>query len=128
MSVSLALALLAFGLLSGGAAGLLGIGGGALMVPFLVVVAGLSQTEAAATSLCVIVPTSFVAARALARRGVGDLRRAFALGSVGAFGAVAGALLALALPEAALRFVFAAFVAVIGARLLRDGLRAPRES
>lgn len=125
MSVEIALAAVAFGVVSGGAAGLLGIGGGALMVPFLVVVAGLSQTEAAATSLCVIVPTSLVAARALARRGIGDLPAALALGAVGAVGAVAGALLALALPEAALRFVFAGFVALVGARLLRDGLRTP---
>jgi len=127
MSVGLAVGLVAFGLVIGGVSGLLGIGGGALMVPFLVVVAGLDQTEAAATSLAVIVPTGLVASRALARRGIGDLKRALALGVVGAVGAVGGALLALALPETVLRFVFAAFVAAIGLRLLRDALRTTTE-
>lgn len=123
MSVGLAVGLVAFGLLIGGVAGLLGIGGGALMVPFLVVVAGLSQTEAAATSLAVIVPTGLVASRALARSGLGDLKRALALGTVGALGSAGGALLALALPETALRVIFATFVAAIGLRLLHDALR-----
>jgi uncharacterized membrane protein YfcA len=125
MSVSLAAAAVVFGLLAGGAAGLLGIGGGALMVPFLVVVAGLDQTEAAATSLAVILPTGLVASRRLAVRGIGDLKRALLVGTVGAVGSVTGALLALALPEAALRVLFAVFMAAVGARLLRDALRTP---
>lgn len=104
-------------------AGLLGVGGGVFLVPLLVLVAGLDQHEAAATSLCVIVPTALVASRVLARRGIGDLTRALAVGLVGAAGAVAGALLALALPEEALRIVFAVFLAGVGIRLLRDGLR-----
>lgn len=124
MSVELALALVAFGMFSGVVAGTLGIGGGAFMVPFLVLAAGLDQHEAAATSLAVIVPTALVAGRVLARHGIGDLKRALALGGVGALGAVAGALLALALPEEALRVAFAGFLALVGVRLLRDGLRA----
>jgi uncharacterized membrane protein YfcA len=37
---------------------------------------------------------------------------------------VLGALLALALPAATLRLVFAVFVGVVGLRLARDGIRA----
>jgi hypothetical protein len=88
-----------------------------------VLVAGLDQHGAAATSLCVIVPTALVASRVLAKRGIGDITRALALGTVGALGAVAGVRLALALPEETLRVIFAIFLAAVGVRLLRDGLR-----
>jgi hypothetical protein len=123
VSVGLAAILIAAGVASGALAGLLGVGGGVFMVPLLVLVAGLDQHEAAATSLCVIVPTALVASRVLAKRGIGDITRSLALGVVGALGAVGGVLLALALPEDTLRIIFAAFLAAVGLRLLRDGLR-----
>ena len=125
MSVALIAGLVAVGVLSGTVAGLLGVGGGILMVPVLVLAADLDQTEAAATSLCVIVPTALLATRVLANRGIGDVSRSLLMGAVGALGAVGGVLLALALPEATLRLIFAAFLAVVGVRLVLDGLRAP---
>jgi hypothetical protein len=118
------LVLTAFGLGSGAAAGLLGVGGGALMVPFLTLASGLSQHAAEATSLVVVLPTAVVASLALRRRGVGDLQVALRFGVVGALGGVGGALLALALPASALRLVFAGFLGLVGLRLVRDGLHA----
>jgi hypothetical protein len=117
-------ALVVFGVLAGVASGLLGVGGGTLMVPFLTLAAGLSQHEAEATSLLVILPTAIAGTVALRRRGVGDPGLALRFGVIGSVGAVAGALLALALPASTLRIVFAAFVAIVGLRLIRDGLRA----
>jgi uncharacterized protein len=116
-SVLLAIAL---GLAGGVLAGLLGVGGGILLVPFLVLAVGLSQHEAEATSLLVILPTALAASIALRRRDVGDLPVALGLGTVGAAGAVAGALLALALSAEALRLIFAVLVALMGLRLIRD--------
>ena len=116
--------LVAFGVCTGVAAGLLGVGGGILMVPFLTLAVGLSQHSAEATSLVVVLPTAIVASIALHRRGIGDLGVALRFGVVGALGGAAGALLALALPASALRLVFAVFLALIGARLVRDGVRA----
>ena len=116
--------LAAFGLGTGAAAGLLGVGGGALMVPCLTLAVGLSQQAAEATSLVVILPTAIVASVALRQRGVGDLGVALRFGVVGALGGVAGALLALTLPGSTLRIVFAAFLALAGVRLVRDGVRA----
>ncbi len=112
--------LVAVGALSGVLAGLLGVGGGLLLVPFLVLAVGMSQHEAEATSLLVILPTAIAASVALRRRGIGDLPLALSLGVVGAAGAVAGALLALTLPADTLRLIFAALVAIIGFRLVRD--------
>jgi uncharacterized membrane protein YfcA len=106
--------------MAGTLAGLLGVGGGIVLVPFLVLAVGLSQHEAEATSLLVILPTALAASVALRRRDVGDLPIALALGAVGAAGAVAGALLALALPGEALRVCFAVLLALVGLRLLRD--------
>lgn len=108
------------GALAGTLAGVLGVGGGILLVPFLVLAVGLTQHEAEATSLLVILPTAVAASLALRRRDVGDLPVALALGTVGAIGAVAGALLALALPADVLRSVFAVLLAIAGLRLVRD--------
>lgn len=103
-------------------AGILGVGGGIILVPFLVLAAGMSQHEAEATSLLVIVPTALVASLTLRRRGVGDLRTALGIGAVGAVGSAAGALLALSLSEHVLRLTFAVLLALVGARLVRDAL------
>jgi uncharacterized membrane protein YfcA len=116
------LALVSFGVAVGVASGLLGVGGGTLVVPFLTLAVGLSQHAAEATSLLVILPTAVAGSLTLRRRGVGDLELALRLGVVGAFGSVLGALLALTLPAATLRLVFAVFVGLVGLRLARDGL------
>ena len=127
MSFALLLAaLVAFGAVTGVAAGVLGVGGGILMVPFLTLVAGLPQHAAEATSLLVVLPTAIVASVVLHRRGVGNLRVALGFGVVGAAGAAGGALLALALPGRSLRVVFAVFLALVGLRLVRDGLHTDR--
>jgi uncharacterized membrane protein YfcA len=124
-TAALLLVLVCVGVATGVLAGLLGIGGGILLVPFLVLAVGMSQHEAEATSLLVILPTAVAGSIALRRREVGDLPVALALGSVGAVGAALGALLALSLPADVLRSAFAILLAVVGVRLVRDA-RAER--
>jgi hypothetical protein len=126
VSIELVLGLVAMGLFTGMASGLLGIGGGVFMVPFLVLVASLEQHEAQATSLLVIVPTAIVGSLTLRRKGVGDLKRALGIGLLGAAGGAAGALLALALDEDVLQVAFAALLVFSGVRLLRDAARMGR--
>jgi uncharacterized membrane protein YfcA len=121
-SVALLLALVAVGAASGALAGLLGVGGGILLVPFFALAVGMSQHEAEATSLLVVLPTAIVASVTLQRRGVGDLPAALGMGVVGAIGGIAGALFALSLPGDVLRTVFAVFLGLVGARLIRDAL------
>ncbi|HZQ81712.1 MAG TPA: TSUP family transporter [Gaiellaceae bacterium] len=125
--VTLYVALVAFGVVAGVASGLLGVGGGTLMVPFLTLAAGLSQHAAQATSLLVILPTALAGTLTLRRRGVGDAGLALRFGVVGAVGAVGGALLALALPASTLRIVFAVFVCIVGLKLIYDGSRAKEQ-
>lgn len=76
MTLAIALQLLALGLASGFLAGLLGIGGGMLMVPFLTALLGaqgvapaLAVKMAIATSMACIVATAASSARAHHRRG-----------------------------------------------------------
>jgi uncharacterized protein len=115
-------ALILFGLFTGAAAGLLGVGGGIMMVPFLTLVASLPQHAAEATSLLVVLPTAIVASIVLHRRGVGNLWLAIRFGALGAAGGVLGALLALALPAHALRILFAVFLGAVAVRLIRDAV------
>ncbi|HJQ50896.1 MAG TPA: sulfite exporter TauE/SafE family protein [Gaiellaceae bacterium] len=115
--------LVAFGVVVGVTSGLLGVGGGTLVVPFLTLAVGLSQHAAEATSLLVILPTAIAGSLALRRRGVGDLGLALRFGVIGAVGSVLGALLALALSGSTLRVVFAVFVGLVGLRIAYDGLR-----
>lgn len=115
-------ALVAFGAATGATAGLLGVGGGIMIVPFLAIVAGVPQHAAEATSLLVVLPTAIVASIVLRRRKIGDLATALRFGAVGAIGGVLGALAALELPGHTLRIVFALFVGLVALRLIRDAL------
>lgn len=119
---ALIVALVAFGVFTGAGAGLLGVGGGIMIVPFLTLAAGVSQHAAEATSLFVVLPTALVASIVLQRRGVGNLSLALRFGVLGAAGGALGALLALALPSHVLRLVFALFLGAVAIRLVRDAL------
>jgi hypothetical protein len=123
--IVLALACAGFGVFVGVGSGLLGVGGGIFMVPFLVYAAGLDQHSAAATSLLVILPTAISGALSLHQRGMRTLGPGLRLGALGAAGSALGVALALQLPEATLRVVFAAVLALVGLRLLRDAVRGP---
>jgi uncharacterized membrane protein YfcA len=107
---------LALGLAAGVLSGLFGIGGGILFVPALVAL-GLGQLEAQATSLAAILPT--VAAGAWNQRRYGNFRArlALALGIASVAGVLAGALVAVALPENVLRRLFALLLLLVAGRL-----------
>jgi uncharacterized membrane protein YfcA len=110
--------ILAFGVFTGAMSGILGIGGGTFMVPFMVLALGIGQHAAEATSLLVVLPTAVVATVVLARRGAVDVRQALGLGLMGAAGGALGAVIALALGADTLRRVFAVFMLVVAARML----------
>src|SRR6185503_13147295 len=78
------------GLAAGLIAGLLGVGGGILMVPALVVFLGLSQLDAEATSLLAIVPTALVGAWRQDRYGNVRRRDGLIVGGLSIAGGAAG--------------------------------------
>lgn len=109
----------AVGLAAGAFAGLMGVGGGILMVPALVILLDQSQHVAQGTSLVVIVATAAAGTLANARRGFVERRSAALLAAGGVAGSVFGALLALrVLDETVLRRIFGAFVIVVALRML----------
>jgi uncharacterized protein len=110
------------GLLAGVLSGLLGIGGGALFVPALVVFAGLGHLDAEATSLLAIVPVALVGA--WRQRAYGNLRsrEAVALGVLGVCGAALGVVVANAVPERVLEVAFGLFLLVVAVQLARQAL------
>jgi uncharacterized membrane protein YfcA len=100
--------LVALGAAAGMAGGLVGVGGGVLFVPALVVFAGESQLGAQATSLIAIVLVSLVGT--WRQRGYGNvrLRDGLLIGLLSPIGVIAGVGVANAVPERALELSFAA--------------------
>ena len=105
---SVAFALL-LGIVAGLLAGLFGVGGGILFVPTLIAL-GLGQVEAQATSLLAILPTVVAGAWNQRRYGNLRIRAAIVVGVSSVVGVEAGVRIATALPESALRRLFALLV------------------
>jgi uncharacterized membrane protein YfcA len=99
--------LVALGVAAGMAGGLVGVGGGVLFVPALVVFADQSQLGAEATSLVAIVLVSSVGT--VRQRGYGNVRMRDGLivGVLSPLGVLLGVGLANSVPERALELSFA---------------------
>jgi hypothetical protein len=115
--VTTALLAVALGFAAGLLAGMFGVGGGILFVPTLVLL-GLDQLEAEATSLLAILPT--VAAGVWRQRRYGNVRRRTALvvGLASIPGVAAGSLLAVSIPEETLQTLFAVLLIGVAAQLV----------
>ncbi len=139
MSIEALAASAVFGLLGGSLAGLFGIGGGVVLVPFLyawlgasaftgvAVPSGLVTVVAHATSIAVIVPTSWVALWSYQRSGAISWSIVARMGVPAAGAAILVSRLAPQLPEAALRGGFALFLGAVGIRLLATSHRVVAE-
>ena len=116
--------LLAIGLAAGFLAGLLGIGGGILIVPALVLLLGFDQHLAQGTSLVVIIPAALAGSVTHYRRGRLQLRDAAFVAAGGVLGAAVGSLSALSLDDVLLQRLFAVVLLVVALRMLMP--RRPR--
>lgn len=106
------------GLGAGILSGLLGVGGGIVLVPFLVAAAGLAQKSAQATSLFAIVFTAVAGAIAYASHGTVLLVPSVLIVVGGLIGSWLGAELVHRLPERTVRLVFALVMVVAAARMV----------
>jgi len=113
---------LAIGFAAGMAGGLVGVGGGVLMVPGLVIFLGESQLGAEATSLLAIVGVAAVGA--WRQNGYGNLRLrdAAVIGLLSPLGVLAGTVLANAVSERVLELSFAAVQVYFAYRLARRAI------
>ena len=105
------------GFVGGVVAGLFGVGGGILFVPTLVLVLGLTQVHAEATSLLAILPTVLVGTWRQRRHGNVDLRAGLLVGIASIVGVEGGVQIAKALPEDTLRRLFAVLMFFVAASL-----------
>jgi uncharacterized membrane protein YfcA len=111
---------LLIGVLAGVAAGLLGIGGGALFVPALVLFLDLGQVDAEATSLLAIVPVALVGAWRQNAYGNVRVRDGLLVGALAGPSAVAGVALVNVVPERAVELAFAGLLIFVAFRLARE--------
>jgi len=106
----------ALGLVAGILSGLFGVGGGILFVPILTAL-GLTQLHAEASSLLAIIPTVCVGVWRQQRYGNVRWRSAALLGTASIAAAVGGAQVAVSLPEATLRKLFAVLLLLTAAQI-----------
>jgi uncharacterized membrane protein YfcA len=109
---------LTIGLLGGAFGGLLGVGGGTLFVPAMVLVMGVDQHTAQGVSLVVIVPTAISATFANARGGFVDAAVARWVTPFAILLAFGGAFVAGLLGGPTLSRVFGVVVLYVGGRTL----------
>jgi uncharacterized membrane protein YfcA len=114
--------LILIGLAAGVLGGLLGVGGGVLFVPGLVIVVGLTQHEAEASSLLAIVPVALVGA--VRQNRYGNVRRddALLVGVLSVAGVAGGVALANALSGTVLRDAFAGLILLVAVQMTRRAL------
>lgn len=127
MSASTIALAIVLGVAAGILAGMFGVGGGLLFVPTLVVL-GLGQLEAQATSLVAILPTVLAGAWSQRRYGNLAIRPAVTLGVASVAGVLVGAAIAIALSEDVLRKLFAILLLIVAARLAWRGGRRYADS
>lgn len=115
---------IAIGLASGVTSGLFGIGGGLLIIPALIYLAGYSQHEATGISLAVLLPpVGLGAVIEYYRHGHVDLYVACILAAAVFVGGWIGAAVANQMTGPYLRLAFALFVVGVGCYLLYGALR-----
>jgi uncharacterized membrane protein YfcA len=106
------------GVIVGAIAGMLGIGGGLMTVPILVVLFHVSPALAKGTSLAVVIPTAFTGTLQNFRNKNADLSAAGIVSVTGIFSAIGGSWLATRMDDVISNFLFAVLLIVIAARML----------
>ena len=120
-------ALLVVGLATGILAGLLGVGGGIVMVPAMILLFGIPPVVAKGTSAAVIIPTAVMGTLRNRKKGNADLRAAAIIGVAGIVTAALGGILADNMSDDLSNVLFATLLVVVAARLLWQLRNEPAE-
>ena len=119
--------LIVFGVVVGVFSGVMGLGGGSVMIPIMVIAYGLSQTAAHGTSLAVMIPpVTLPAVFEYYRNGNVRLGMAMWMAVGVAAGTFFGAYIANALPKEALKLVFGLLLIYVAGYTIfgKENLRA----
>ena len=123
LSVVVALGLVVAGVITGILAGLLGVGGGIVMVPVMVVLLGLSPVLAKGTSVAVIVPTAIMGTWRNRTKRNADLRAAGMVGAAGIVSALVGTVVSRQLSDGVANVLFALLLTFVAVKMLFEQFR-----
>ncbi|RBY82274.1 sulfite exporter TauE/SafE family protein, partial [Blastococcus sp. TF02A-30] len=118
--------LAALGLVTGVLAGLLGVGGGIIVVPALLLLFGTSDLEAKGTSLLMMIPTAISGTIGNLRRRNVDLVAAALVGGAACTTTALGAWLATLVDPFVGNVLFAAFLVFIAVQMALRAIRGRR--
>ena len=111
--------LLLIGLAAGLISGMLGIGGGIIIVPLLVAFMGFTQQQAQGTSLgLLLLPVGILAVYNYYKAGLVDIKMVLIMSITFVIGSYITSKLAIDLPEAILKKIFAVFLLLYAFKLL----------
>jgi uncharacterized membrane protein YfcA len=115
------------GVVAGLLSGLFGIGGGIVIVPALIYLAGFDQHLATGTSLAILLPPVGIGAVVeYSRRGAVDFRAAIIVAIALLLAGWAGSIVANKMSAQHLRLAFGLFVIALGASVAFDAMRGLR--
>lgn len=114
--------LVGVGVVAGTLTGMLGVGGGLIMVPAMMLLADLPGTIAKGTSLAVMIPTAVVGTRCNMLRENADLRVAAIVGLVGAATSFMTSKISLRLDPVVSNQLLAALLVLVAAKTVYDQL------
>lgn len=116
-------ALIICGLAAGILGGMLGVGGGIIFVPALVLIVGLSQVEAEATSLLAIIPVAVAAVWRQREYGNVRMKEGLRVGVLAVAGVAVGVVIANAVSGEILKIAFAALLVLVAIRMAMRALK-----
>ncbi len=121
MSTTIIASLIIIGLLAGILSGLVGVGGGIIMVPLLVLLVGFSQHQAQGTSLTVLlVPVTAVAVFNYYKEGYVNWKYAMVIAAFFVVGSFFGSKLAVDLDQKMLKKIFGIVLLFIAGKMLLE--------
>ncbi len=119
MNVTVIIALIFIGLVAGILSGVMGVGGGVVMIPLMILLLGFNQHQAQGTSLAVLaVPVTFLAAYSYYNAGFVNWKYAAIIAVFFILGGFVGSKVAITLDQKTLKRIFGAILLVISIRML----------
>lgn len=100
----------------------MGIGGGAILIPALLLISDISQKTAQGINLVYFIPTAICALIVHIRKKNVEIKTALIIGAFGVFGSLLGAWCASLFSDGTLRKIFGVFLAAIGVYEIWCGL------
>lgn len=121
MTAQTIISLIIIGILAGVLSGLVGVGGGVIMVPLMVLFFGMTQHQAQGTSLAVLaVPVTAVAVYNYYQEGHINIKFALIIAVFFVLGSIIGSKFAISLDQKTLKKIFAIILIVIAGKMLLD--------